>query len=58
MSITLSYEKFVLKQRIRELEKAIRCIPQDENKDSLYSVRKVELDDLNKRLDGIIDEKK
>lgn len=58
MSLTISYKKFALKQRIRELEKALTRIPEDTNADSLYSLRKTELDNLNKELDGIIDEEK
>jgi hypothetical protein len=55
MSLIIGYKKFVLKQRIHELEKAIRRSPED---GEVYTRRKLELDNLNKDLDGIIDEEK
>lgn len=55
MSLTISYKKFALKQRIAELERAIRRTPED---GELYTRRKLELENLNKDLDGIIDEEK
>lgn len=55
MSLTISYKKFALKQRIAELERAIRRSSEDSE---LYTKRKIELENLNKDLDGIIDEEK
>lgn len=55
MSLTVSYKKFALKQRIAELERAIRRTPED---GEVYNKRKLELENLNKDLDGLIDEEK
>lgn len=55
MSLTISYKKFALKQRMAELEKAIRRTPED---GEVYTKRKLELENLHKELDGIIDEEK
>lgn len=55
MSLTISYKKFALKQRIAELERAIRRSSED---GEVYTKRKLELEDLNKELDGVIDEEK
>lgn len=55
MSLTVSYKKFALKQRIAELERAIRRTPED---GEVYTRRKLELENLNKDLVGIIDEEK
>lgn len=55
MNLTVSYKKFALKQRIAELERAIRRTPED---GEVYNRRKLELENLNKDLDGIIDEEK
>lgn len=55
MSLIIGYRKFSLKQRIQELEKAIRRSPED---GEVHNKRKLELEILNKELDGIIDEEK
>lgn len=55
MSLVIGYKKFVLKQRIAELERAIRRVPED---GETYNKRKLELYNLNKDLDGLIDEEK
>lgn len=55
MSLVIGYKKFALKQRIAELERAIRRSPED---GEVYNRRKLELENLNKDLDGLIDEEK
>lgn len=55
MTFSTGYKKFVIKQRITELEKALRRTLEGTD---LYNKRREELDNLNKDLDGIIDEEK
>lgn len=55
MTFSLGYKKFVLRQRIAELEKALK---RTQEGTTLYNLRRIELENLNKDLDGIIDEEK